>query len=134
MQIYQWFKRKQKSSGLKGPVLSNKVKTLKDYYPQLDKQFNINPYPTEDEKKELSEITGLQKRKVDAWFNRKRKGLRHTNPDQHHGQSLTIKFPELDQQFKLNPNPTETEKFKLMNATGLSYTQIYQYFYWDITK
>merc|ERR1711911_540436 len=123
MQIYQWFKRKQKSSGLKGPVLSNKVKTLKDYYPQLDKQFNINPYPTEDEKKKLSKITGLHKRTIHGWFinERRNKGLTYTNPDHFHGQSLSKRFPELDQQFKLNPNPTETEKLKLIYATGLSY-------------
>ena len=131
IQIYNWFKYKQKSSGLKGPVLSDKVKTLRENYPQLDKQFNINPHPTEDEKKKLLEMTGLQKHTLDNWFvtERRIKSLRCKKPDQHHGQSLTKKFPELDQQFKLNPNPSETEKLNLIEATGLSRTQINKYFY-----
>ena len=131
IKIYNWFRYKQKLSGLKGPVLSGKFKTRKEKYPQLKKQFNINPYPTGDEKKKLSEITGLQKHTLDNWFANERRleGLTCTNPDQHHGQALTNKFPELDQQFKLNPNPTETEKLNLIKATGLSRTQINKYFY-----
>ena len=130
IQIYNWFRNKQKSSGLKGPVLSDKVKTLRENYPQLDKQFNINPHPTEDEKKKLLEMTGLQKHTLDNWFvtERRIKSLRCKKPDQHHGQSLTKKFPELDQQFKLNPYPTEAEKLKLVKATGLSRTQINGHF------
>ena len=52
----------------------------------------------------------------------------HTNPDHHQGQSLAKKFPELEQQFKLNPNPTETEKLDLIEATGLTRRQINDYF------
>ena len=131
LQIYDWFRKKQKSSGLNGPVLSEKFKSLKENYPQIEQQFNLNPYPTEDEKEKLSEITGLQKHTLDNWFADQRmiKGATHTNPDEHHGQSLTKKFPVLDQQFKLNPNPTETEKRDLIEATGLTRIQIYRYFY-----
>ena len=135
-QIYNWFRYKQKSSGLNGPVLSEKFKSMKETYPQLEKQFNINPYPTEDEKKKLSEITGLQKHTLNYWFAGQRniKGATCSNPDQHHGQPLANKFPELDQQFKLNPNPTETEKHDLIEATGLTRTQINKYFYSRRTK
>ena len=131
VKIYNWFRHQQKLSGLNGPVLNEKFKGLRETYPQLEKQFNINPYPTQEEKRNLSEITGLSKYTVDNWFagERNNKDLTSTNPDQHHGQPLSMKFPVLDQQFKLNPNPSETEKLNLIEATGLTRTQINKYFY-----
>ena len=43
-------------------------------------------------------------------------------------KSLAAKFPELEKQWKKNPNPTEAEKLQLMKDTGLSRKQISTYF------
>ena len=44
-------------------------------------------------------------------------------------KSLSEKYPELDQQFKMNPNPTKAEVLNLVEATGLTRRQIYEHFY-----
>jgi len=132
LQIYSWFRNKQKSSGLNGPVFRENGKlTLKEKHPQLENQFKMNPYPSQDEKKTLSEITGLNNSTLDSWFANERKNIGATskNPVHHKGQSLSEKFPELDNHFKMNPNPTETEKLNLIKATGLTRVQINKYFY-----
>ena len=43
-------------------------------------------------------------------------------------KSLSEKYPELDQQFKMNPNPTKAEVLNLVEATGLTRTQINRHF------
>ena len=84
----------------------------------------------QDEKNRLCEMTGLTKNKLDRWFQKKRttSGQLNTNTRSHLGQSLSKRFPELVQQFQINPNPTESEKLHLMENTGLSETQIRKYF------
>ena len=84
----------------------------------------------QDEKNRLCEMTGLTKNKLDRWFQKKRttSGQLNTNTRSHLGQSLSKRFPELVQQFQINPNPTESEKLHLMEITGLSKTQIRKYF------
>ena len=78
----------------------------------------------------LCEMTGLTKNKLDKWFQKKRttSGQLSTNTRNYLGQSLSKKFPELVQQFQINPNPTESETLHLMEITGLSKTQIRKYF------
>ena len=93
-------------------------------FPELDQQFKINPNPTETEKHDLIEATGLTRTQINKYFYSRRTKLGLTSPKLH----LSQKHPELEQQFKINPNPTKTEKLNLMEATGLTRKQINYYF------
>ena len=131
-QIFNWFRNQQKLNGLSGPVFSDHGKvTMKETYPELEKQFNINPYPSKEEKAKLSEKTGLTYQQVHSWFHaeRLRFGLSCTNTVHYKGQSLSVKYPELEQQFQANPSPTQAETLELMKTTGLTEFQIRKHFY-----
>ena len=64
------------------------------------------------------------------WFQRKQKLNNLKGPvfSDTRIRSLAAKFPELEQQWKQNPNPTDAEKLHLMEATGLTRKQISDHF------
>ena len=73
------------------------------------------------------EATGLSERQITTSFSgrRKRDGILSQG---HQGNSLSKKFPELERQFNINPNPTDDEISNFIEITGLSRRQIKQHF------
>ena len=80
---------------------------------------------SQEETAKLSQMTGLTKEQTKAWFKRERYERRKT---------LSEKFPVLVEYFQRNPNPTETEKLQLIEATGLTRTQLNIYFWKERNK
>ena len=73
------------------------------------------------------EATGLSEIQITSSFyaRRKRDGLLSQG---YLGRSLSKKFPELERQFNINPNPTDDEISNFQEITGLSRRQIRKYF------
>ena len=75
------------------------------------------------------ETTGLTRKQISNFFLRQRKSqLVEPNTNRKSRESLSERFPELEQHFQTNPNPTESEKLHLMETTGLTRKQILDYF------
>ena len=85
--------------------------------------FNL----AQEDKNKLSEMTGLTEKKIDSWFHKKRlrSGVSSTYKC---NEPLSKRFPQLEQQFQTNPNPTESEKLHLVETTGLTRKQISMFF------
>ena len=80
----------------------------------------------------LSQTTGLTKPQITRWFTNERQKQGITGISKMRGgkrQPLCIKFPVLIEYFETNPNPTKTERLEIMEATGLTRMQVYNYFY-----
>ena len=73
-------------------------------------------------------MTGLTKKKIDYWFKKKRHTSGVSSKNRKKRKPLSERFPQLDQQFQTNPNPTESEKLHLVETTGLSRKQISNFF------
>ena len=128
--ILRWFederrRRRKNGNSFKAPTLSNQ-------YPELEKQFTIDPYSTRQHK-ELAVITGLSERQVQLWFQRKRSsisrstGIVFSEPTSNRSTRKNT-YPELQQQFEKNPYPTENERTKLSEVTGLTHKQLQDWF------
>ena len=125
-QIKSWFYRERDRKSEKGENLI-KSPLLADTYPDLGKQFDKDPFPSLEEKLELMDKTGLSRRSVESWFNRERKRRRKMGDDSIEIQSWSIKYPELEKQFKLNPYSRNQYK-ELAYKTGLSERQVKEWF------
>ena len=86
----------------------------------------------QEEITKLSQTTGLTKPQITIWFTHERKKQGISGIAKMRGgkrQPLWIKFPVLIEYFETNPNPTKTERLEIMEATGLTRMQVYNYFY-----
>ena len=122
-------------------------------HPQILESFERNPYPSKTERLELSESTGLPYSVIRDWFVRER-GRRRKNEDLlearserqvqkwfydkkrssisepiSNRQTMKMAYPELQQQFDMNPYPSQNEKIKLSEVTGLTYKQVDKWFH-----
>ena len=95
---------------------------MKMAYPELQQQFDMNPYPSENEKTKLSEVTGLTHKQVDSWFISERQRLGCTK------ETMSDRYPELGKQFEINPYPDQTDIDNLVTSTGLTKQQINNWF------
>ena len=131
LQIYRWFRHQQKLNNLEGPVFSNAKVIMAETYPELQSQFETNPHPSQSDLHRLIEVTGLSRLQIYRWFRRQQKLNNLEGPvfSDKRSTCLATKFPQLEQQWKQNPNPTEAEKLQLMEVTGLTRTQITKHFY-----
>ena len=124
--IDSWFHKKRQKSGdlIKPPSLSNK-------YPELKKQFDKDPFLSSEEKLELMNITGLSRTTIENWFQHERKRRRKNGedlPKNNFKNSFSMKYPQLEEQFKNNPHPNESDFHRLVNETSLSSTQVFDWF------
>ena len=104
-QISSWFQYQRKKNDLV-------KKSLAARYPQLMEQFEKNPHPKESDISRLIQVTGLSRDSLYKWFkqNQRRKGLNgpvFSEPAQR--SSLGKTYPELEQQFNINPYPSQAQ-------------------------
>ena len=71
--IEKWFQNERALRRAKGQSISRP--SLSNEYPELEAQFEIDPYSTKQHK-ELAQKTGLSKDQVMPWFDRKRRSIR----------------------------------------------------------
>ena len=101
----------------------------------MSTEFGIFPVVififAQEEITKLSQTTGLTKPQITAWFQieRQKQGITGIPKMRGGSHSLWIKFPVLNEYFETNPNPTKTERLEIMEATGLTYMQVYSCFY-----
>ena len=126
-QVDSWFQKARKDNDAiaasKGKLPGEAKATLSVWF-EAHKQ---NPYPTEEEKGELMESSGLRKRQIESWFEkeRKAKGIRknHRLPDE-----AKVVFEKWLDEHQDNPYPTEEEKGELVEETGLKKSQVEYWF------
>ena len=103
-----------------------KKPSLSDQYPELKKQFDKNPYLNHLELKNLVASTGLTENQIRQEFKYYQK--KNELPVQDFRESISMKYPQLEEQFKNNPYPSESDVDRLVNETGLSEKQVYGWF------
>ena len=99
--------------------------TLSEQFPELVHQFESNPFPTEAEKIQLMETTGLSRRQINDYFRYKREINEIPSPEK---VTITSKHPQLLEAFEQNPYPSKEEKHQLMDVTGLSRVSLEKWF------
>ena len=126
--VNHWLTEYRQRNSIRPPNRGSR--SLFELYPLLDQQYSLDPFPSTEDKIRLMEHTGLSKIQITRSFSarRKRDGLLSQASQVHLGTSLSKKFPELDRQFKINPNPTDDEISRFQEITGLSRRQIEKYF------
>ena len=91
-----------------------------------------NPYPTEDQKEELVQQSGLKKKQIEDWLysQRKKKGLTKSKKTANNALPSAA-TSVLDTWFNANidnPYPTRDQKQELVQQSGLKKTQIEDWF------
>ena len=66
---------------------------MSDRFPELGKQFEINPYPDPTEIDNLVTSTGMTKKQIRKWFERQRNNLPSKTPR----ESLAARYPQLEE-------------------------------------
>ena len=126
MVLDNWFMHERNRRRKNGETVTEKS-FLSDDYPELKKQFDKDPFLSSEETLELMNLTGLSRTKIENWF-RKERNRRRKNGEDIPRNSFSIKYPQLEEQFKNNPRPNESDFLRLVNETGLSETQVYCWF------
>ena len=140
-QIWRWFKTKQQINGMSGPVFSQPTKsTMRNNYPELKQQFNVNPYPVEDEINKLSEVTNLSNEQLKRWFNKERLRLGITRTknstcfenqrirNKIKNQPIAKTYPQLLESYEQNAFPSKTTMQELAKSTDLPQSKIQKWF------
>ena len=123
--VNHWLAKYRQHNSIRSPRRGSR--SLFDLHPVMDQHYSLDPFPSKEDKIRLMEATGLSKMQITNSFSARRKqdGLLSQG---HLGHSLSKKFPELERQFNINPNPTDDEIFNFQEITGLSRRQISKYF------
>ena len=119
-----WFYGERKRRKKNGENLIKKP-SLSDQYPDLKKQFDKDPYLNHLELKNLAASTGLTENQIRQKFKYYQK--KNELPVQDFRESIS-KYPQLKDQFKNTPYPSESDFDRLVIETGLSDRQVYDWF------
>ena len=108
-----------------------RTRKTKDQIEALERAFVGNRYPTRKEKEDLGHQIGLTYIQVHGWFDRKRQ----RNADGKRGVSCSgakktkEQVDALEAVFVVEKNPDQEDKENIARLFGLTYKQVYDWFY-----
>ncbi|KAL7476978.1 hypothetical protein ACHAW6_002803 [Cyclotella cf. meneghiniana] len=129
--LSKWFKRARARRGLIDRTLRNKGKPLPDsaiqHLQNWFVQHSDHPYPSQQDKQTMAELTGLTVTQIVYWFENTRQKRKKAQ-----GNESTIRLPPAAiqclekwmQHHSHNPYPNNDQKTQLLEQTGLNRQQL----------